>query len=304
MDELAPASARGDDRGGRTTARDPRHPASRDRGRHDRPGRHAEGRSLVSSKAPPPANSKTRMPMRSLSGSVGGCWTSRATRSPKSTPCSHGSRCEAATASRRSCRMEASAVPARPGTRKTTAWQPGCGARPAARTTWLRTPEASEVSIGLLPIDPADQSWLPPGNIAATVQTRQALLACARAASESDPLTRIQALWEAIEFYVTGINPPRLFDKAEAKRIRKSLPGDLDPALRDRALQLLEKINEPPLLARLDEESDRTGTRRAQRAGSCSAGCARHATTPCTAGSPCYRPGMRSHTPSASSLGC
>jgi len=119
--------------------------------------------------------------------------------------------------------------------------------------TWFRTPEASEVNIGLLPIDQADQSWLPPGNITATVQSRQALLACARAASESDPLTRIQALWEAIEFYVTGINPPRLFDKAEAKRIRRSLPGDLDPALRERALKLLEKINEPPLLARLDE---------------------------------------------------
>jgi hypothetical protein len=79
-----------------------------------------------------------------------------------------------------------------------------------------------------LRIDPEDASWLPPRSVTATLQDRQALLACARAASESDPLQRVQALWEAIEFYVSGVAPRTLFDSAQAKRVRKAIPGDAE----------------------------------------------------------------------------
>jgi hypothetical protein len=123
---------------------------------------------------------------------------------------------------------------------------------------WLRTPWASE-TVSPLCIDPEDASWLPPRSVTATLQDRQALLACARAASESDPLQRVQALWEAIEFYVSGVAPPTLFDSAQAKRVRKAIPGDVDPALRQRALDLLAKINEAPLMARLNEAVRRDG---------------------------------------------
>lgn len=124
--------------------------------------------------------------------------------------------------------------------------------------SWLRTPGASEM-VSPLRIDSEDASWLPPRSVTATLQDRQALLACARAASESDPLQQVQALWEAIEFYVSGVAPPTLFDRAQAKRVRKAIPGDVDPALRQRALDLLAKINEAPLMARLNEAVRRDG---------------------------------------------
>jgi hypothetical protein len=48
---------------------------------------------------------------------------------------------------------------------------------------------------------------------------RQFLFALQRAATASDPVQRVAALWEAIEFYVGDRNPPRRFTRSEISAI-------------------------------------------------------------------------------------
>lgn len=126
----------------------------------------------------------------------------------------------------------------------------------ASGRQWLRSPEGFEAA-SELPLDPHDSSWDLPRRV--TVQDRQALLACARAARGGDTLERIQALWEAIEFYVSGVAAPQLFDPEEVKRVRRAVPKDIDRLLRERALDLLGKVTDPPLMARLSEALRRDG---------------------------------------------
>ena len=124
---------------------------------------------------------------------------------------------------------------------------------------WLRSALGSDVPAPL-PLDPErDRTWRLPKGFIPTLQDRQALLACARAARGLDQLERVQALWEALEFYVSGVAPEKRFEKAEVKRIRHAIPADIDPELRNRALHLLEKINDPPLMAKLRETVRRDG---------------------------------------------
>jgi hypothetical protein len=122
---------------------------------------------------------------------------------------------------------------------------------------WLRALTSREQEVALS-LDSTDGSWRPPPS-GYELAGRQALLACARAGQTADPLERIQAIWEAIEFYVARTRPEVLFDPKEVKRVRRSLPKDVDPKLRERALQLLEKINDPPLMAKLREAATRDG---------------------------------------------
>jgi hypothetical protein len=86
---------------------------------------------------------------------------------------------------------------------------------------------------------------------------RLALLAVHRATTTSDSLQRTQALWEALEFYAAGVAPDLAFPKNKAKRARKSIPKDLDPALHKRALGLLAKINDAPVMAKIREAARR-----------------------------------------------
>lgn len=122
---------------------------------------------------------------------------------------------------------------------------------------WFRAVNARDQDVELA-LDLADPSWKPPASDYGLAD-RQALLACGRAGHTSDPLDRIQAIWEAIEFYVAGTRPAVLFDPGEVKKIRKSIPKDIDPELRKRALDLLGKINDPPLMAKLREAVRRDG---------------------------------------------
>ncbi len=129
----------------------------------------------------------------------------------------------------------------------------------ASGRRWLRSALGSDAPPPL-PLDPErDRTWRLPKGFIPTLQDRQALLACARAARGLDQLERVQALWEALEFYVSGVAPERRFEKAQVKRIRRAIPADIDPELRKRALQLLEKINDPPLMAKLRETVRRDG---------------------------------------------
>jgi len=88
---------------------------------------------------------------------------------------------------------------------------------------------------------------------------RLALAACRRAASERDQLARVQALWEAIECLVAGVKIPQLWAKADLKAIKQHLPDDLPPALRKRAEQAMDDLNQSPLMARFRELIEREG---------------------------------------------
>lgn len=122
---------------------------------------------------------------------------------------------------------------------------------------WLREMRARDQDVELT-LDHSDPSWRPPPS-GYELADRQALLACARAGQTPDPLERIQAIWESIEFYVAGTRPEVLFAPEEVKRVRRSVPKDVDPKLRARALDLLAKINDPPLMAKLREAAIRDG---------------------------------------------
>jgi hypothetical protein len=122
---------------------------------------------------------------------------------------------------------------------------------------WLREMKSRDQDVELS-LDHSDPSWRPPPR-GYELADRQALLACARAGQTPDPLERIQAIWEAIEFYVASSRPEVLFDSKEVRRVRRSVPKDVDPKLRARAIDLLAKINDPPLMAKLREAATRDG---------------------------------------------
>ena len=77
-----------------------------------------------------------------------------------------------------------------------------------------------------------------------TLPEKQALLALGRASREPDLLARVQDLWEAIEFYCSGISVYHLFTAEQLDAIKDSLP-DLEPAQRKRALDLIGQLNSP-----------------------------------------------------------
>lgn len=114
---------------------------------------------------------------------------------------------------------------------------------------WIRilgtSPETSA-----LPLD--EPGWFePPLPAALTAQDRQALLACRRAAAEHDPLGRVNALWDSLEFYVANTALPPLFTKSDLKAIRGDLPEGLSAMQLQRVEGRLAELNAPPLMARL-----------------------------------------------------
>lgn len=114
---------------------------------------------------------------------------------------------------------------------------------------WLRS-----ASMGLratsVELDPDDSllgrlpEQLTPGD-------RLALAACRRAMSEREPLARVQALWEAIEFLVAGFRAPKLFKRQDLEAIKAAIPAGIPQQLRERADRLISELNQPPLMARL-----------------------------------------------------
>ncbi|SMC85388.1 hypothetical protein [Kibdelosporangium aridum] len=79
---------------------------------------------------------------------------------------------------------------------------------------------------------------------------RHAISACARAGREIDPINRITAIWDAVEFYAGKTSIQRFFTSRELKSIRRAFPDDLSRQQRERLNQILEQVNMPPLLAR------------------------------------------------------
>jgi hypothetical protein len=76
-------------------------------------------------------------------------------------------------------------------------------------------------------------------------------LACRRAAAEPDPLVRVQALWEAIEFYVAGARLPPLFTRKQLSTLRSTIPAGFNNEQRQRVLDKIGELNDPSLMKRL-----------------------------------------------------
>ena len=100
-----------------------------------------------------------------------------------------------------------------------------------------------------------DARWLaPPMPTQVSPSDRQALLALQRAVAARDPVQRVVALWEAIEFYVGDRSPEAQFTDAEVKgaigRAREGLTG----AKAERVGNLLRNLlNSWPILARFEQ---------------------------------------------------
>jgi hypothetical protein len=128
--------------------------------------------------------------------------------------------------------------------------------------TWFRvTGEASRAPT--LALDASSHLMQPPLPSILSLQDRQALLACRRAAAEPDPLARVQALWEAIEFYVAGARVPPLFTRKQLSELRSAIgaiPVDLNDEQRQRVLHKIGELNDPPLMMRLRRVLEAEGT--------------------------------------------
>lgn len=88
---------------------------------------------------------------------------------------------------------------------------------------------------------------------------RLAVQACRRAAAEGEPIARLQAIWEAVEFMVAKVRAPRRFADGDIKAIKRSLPRELPEDLRRRAQQAISDLNQVPLMARLRELVEEQG---------------------------------------------
>jgi hypothetical protein len=120
-----------------------------------------------------------------------------------------------------------------------------------SQRSWLRVPTLP-LRQGDLDLTETTARMLHPalsGQVSVT--TRQALLACARAATETDPISRVTALWEAIECYIGDSSVPNMFTATELREIKEALPKRLGAAKHDRLMQVFGRLNDAPLLARL-----------------------------------------------------
>ena len=117
-----------------------------------------------------------------------------------------------------------------------------------SRRAWVRKRTGTEGDRSL----PLDEFMLPELPRGLTIQDRQAVVACRRAVTEADPLGRITALWDAIEFYVAGAKAPTLFNDAELAAARHAVADlNLSDVQRARLLDAVAKLNSAPLMARL-----------------------------------------------------
>jgi hypothetical protein len=116
---------------------------------------------------------------------------------------------------------------------------------------WLRWPEeGDDVAERKLEAGSTFLQPEPPSQI--EIEDRLALGALRLAATAPDPLVQVQALWQAVESYAAGTKTEtKLFSKPELKKLREALPEDLSAA-QDAALQqMIGRLNEEPLRARL-----------------------------------------------------
>ncbi|WP_327390377.1 hypothetical protein OG728_20875 [Streptomyces microflavus] len=115
---------------------------------------------------------------------------------------------------------------------------------------WLRVPEQEVQLTNLEPTSKHLDLTHPPLGRTIPLNIRQAIIATARASREKDSITRVTALWEAIEFYVGKTAVPSLFSKSDKKAIRRALPEFADQHKSKRLEMLLGDLNNPPLFVK------------------------------------------------------
>lgn len=91
------------------------------------------------------------------------------------------------------------------------------------------------------------------------VRYRQAIASWRRAVDETDRVASLMAMWESIEFYVSGTTVPHRFAKPEIRRIRERAVGDIDPTRADRVARAINQLNAPSLMERLDHAAASDG---------------------------------------------
>jgi hypothetical protein len=126
------------------------------------------------------------------------------------------------------------------------------GVEGTGRRWWRDTTFAQrERYVELVP----DARWLaPPMPTQVSPGDRQALAALRRAIVARDPVQRVVALWEAIEFYVGDWSPEAQFDDAEVKGAIDRAREGLASAKAERVGNLLRNLlNSWPILARFEQ---------------------------------------------------
>jgi hypothetical protein len=87
-----------------------------------------------------------------------------------------------------------------------------------------------------------------------SAQVREAVMTWRRGAEAADPITTVMAMWEAIEFYASGVTTTPLFtddEKARLKDLCRQAVQEFGKAQQARVMDLLNQVNQAPLLARL-----------------------------------------------------
>ena len=87
----------------------------------------------------------------------------------------------------------------------------------------------------------------------------RALRALMRAVNEPGLQQQVQALSEALESYVAGVEVAELFSKAQRKELRELAPEWLTPEQKDKFDKTINGINTPAFGVRLSERLDRDG---------------------------------------------
>jgi hypothetical protein len=107
----------------------------------------------------------------------------------------------------------------------------------------------------------ADAQWLaPPMPTQVSPNDRQALAALRRAIAARDPVQRVVALWEAIEFYVGDRSPAAQFTDAEVNGAIDRAREGLTDVKAERVGNLLRNLlNSWPILARFEQVLDAEG---------------------------------------------
>lgn len=124
--------------------------------------------------------------------------------------------------------------------------------------TWLRAP----TDIIYVPVAESEAlGRFPPTESLASLnpQFREALAAWRRAATETDPVVAVNSLWEAVEFYVSGIKVPKLFNRSQLEKIRIAAVQGLQENQVSRVKHRLAELNTPPLMVRLRATLERDG---------------------------------------------
>ncbi|MCW3033355.1 MAG: hypothetical protein JWM60_1700 [Solirubrobacterales bacterium] len=87
----------------------------------------------------------------------------------------------------------------------------------------------------------------------------RALRALMRAVNEPGLQQQVQALSEALEAYVAGVELPELFSKQQREELRELAPGWLNSEQQHKFETAINTLNAPPFGARLSERLDRDG---------------------------------------------